>query len=1008
MAYVNSILSKMMLFIFIFSIIFVDSSFCQINKEQSNQISNLDITTLQQLTSSSTETEAESVKRQEEEFYAKALKVNNALESQRKRIFEIRKLPYEPSQLDIEIIDKDLSLIENEATQLSLLTISPILELQRNEIFNKLTDLRLILEHMKKRWGGSWTVYGMDFFQTSVSLSGAEKRPVSDSYQIRIGDTLSIALISNLGERTQTNPVVEKDGTISVSPVGRISVAGKTLGEVKSNLARRISSRFPQLSVEVRIEQTAAVRVQITGEAARPGTYELYGMPTIMTALREAGGPKESGSFRNITLSRTDGTKKTIDLYKFLMHADRSQDIPLREGDLILINPVKNTIVVSGEVVRPARYEVDLPINLGQALKLAGGVKPTGLLQNVQVERVEQNEYRVLLSVPVSGVEAQSSFAIRPGDEITVNSVRPDKTNQVSITGPVSVQGVYGYKTGMTVRDLINSAQGLAADKEVYMGRADILRIDPVKGTEIITFNLEKALQNDKDNNIALSKLDRVFIYTPDQIEFRPRMVSLEGAVSRPGVYKRTPGMKVRDLIAAAGGVLPNAYLDRADLVRYGNGDITELLRIDLQNALTGVPEANIEIKDRDSIKVYSVDEVAWNDRTLRIEGAVQKPGVYKRSENMMLSDIIFAAGGTLPESGNIAEIGRVNSKGESSIIKVNLELLFSNPEFDIELQDRDIITIPTLNSALRSSEVVFITGEVQNPGPYIIKDKNEKLSDIIQRAGGLTDQADLKGLLFLRQKSQFENTHQENDADIILNKSQLFASRQFLVQLGKLGMQIPAEFLKAGGLAEKELAKPADVVADARIEEKTEIKEERTDITKTTPEEKPISAMGEPIKDINDSIEAIFAGRQPYSEITESARISVDLKNAITDYKSADNLTLRDGDRLYIPRISNVVTVIGAVLHPHSFAAAEGNTVEYFIKRSGGYSQDAAKKYTVVIHTNGDAQLASNVKSVVPGDIIVVPNSGLIDIAKSWEKAGSISKVISDILSSVYILTRF
>jgi protein involved in polysaccharide export with SLBB domain len=148
--------------------------------------------------------------------------------------------------------------------------------------------------------------------------------------------------------------------------------------------------------------------------------------------------------------------------------------------------------------------------------------------------------------------------------------------------------------------------------------------------------------------------------------------------------------------------------------------------------------------------------------------------------------------------------------------------------------------------------------------------------------------------------------------------------------------------------------------------------------------------------------------GDDTLSQEEDVARISVNLDSALNDPVSPDNLTLRDGDRIRVPKVTNVVTVIGAVLHPHSFAAGGGKNAEYYIQRSGGFSPEASKGDVVVVRTNGDAMPMRSVKSVMPGDIIVVPTTGLIDITKKWEKVGNVTKVVSDILSSVFVLTRF
>ena len=469
-------------------------------------------------------------------------------------------------------------------------------------------------------------------------------------------------------------------------------------------------------------------------------------------------------------------------------------------------------------------------------------------------------------------------------------------------------------------------------------------------------------------------------------------------------------------------------------------------MRVDLQAALSGDPDANIDLRDRDKLNIYTYDEVKWRDSKVRIEGAVQRPGTYLRSEGMRLSDLLFAAGGLLPEAGSSLEVATCTDGQHSKITRVTV----TKPQFaadpDLALADQDVVTVPTTNPSLRTPEVVFLLGEVANPGPYVLISPDEKLTDVIRRAGGLTRFADRNGLLFLRRRSSLEKPQQELDSDMILRKTRLFADRQFLTQLAKSGMVIPTELLQTGNKSTEELAKPVQVTDSGQIAGNTNgaavVKQapaggsaaiptnpENLTNTADTPgldllkggKEQTNTAMGGPIKgpglygknSRGNYVPSHAAdvvpqgGDDSLPQEEDVARISVNLNSALDDSTSPDNLALRDGDRIRIPKVTNVVTVIGAVLHPHSFAAGGGKNAEYYIQRSGGFSAEASKGDVVVVRTNGDALPMRSVRSVMPGDIIVVPTTGLIDITRNWEKVGNVTKVVSDILSSVFVLTK-
>jgi protein involved in polysaccharide export with SLBB domain len=940
-------------------------------------------------------TQAEKALVGEQDFHTRLTNLSTAIDSIAQNIVSLRRSIVPKSESELQRLDRELTLAEKEAADLSLVGVSPLAQLQREEQQDRLLDLRAMLESLQMRWKSSVPVFGLKTFQSLPS--NAVSRKVARNYRLRIGDKLNILVASKLGSEKSYDVVVDRSGFVSLVGAGKVTAVGKTADILESDLQKKISRRFNQLRVSVSVESYAVLQVQVLGEVARSGTYNLGSSATLSEALRFAGGPTETGSLRHVTLSREGGIRKTIDLYGLLLYGKGGIDLPLHDGDVVFVPAVGSTISLLGEVTRPGRYEILNPITLGDALKMAGGAKPTGYLQSVQVDRVEDGEFRELVNYKV-GVKESNAFPVKPGDEISIYPVHSDRANRISISGPVKSPGVYGYKEGMRVKDLIEAAQGFLPEEEVYGGRADILRYDPMQGARIITVNLTKVLTGETSQNIALQKFDRLFVYNPDQIVFRPKVVTVSGALARPGVYKRTNGMRVSDAVAAAGGALPEAYLTRANLIRHLDGDKTEIVAVDLVQALSGNPEVNVELKDRDEITIFTQSEAQWQEHSVKVEGAVQRPGVYQRSENMRVSDVLFLTGGILPEAATQCQIARMNKDGSTNIITIELASLKPKGTFDEVIMDRDVVTIPRINGSERGASIVYVTGEVARPGPYAINPRIDRISDIVNRAGGLTSLAYTNGALFLRLKENFQNDVQDREADILLQKSRLLSDKQFAMQLAKMGIN----FNPSTNPVSTDIVKPVDVnptVIDT--EKKNDSKKGTTDIDNTV-EKKKESAMGAPVKiDVQPNL------NQQKTVLEDTIRVSVDLNSALTKTNSSDNLLLVSGDRLFIPVQSNIVTIVGAVLHPHRVAARDKAFVKDYIAKSGGYSQDAAARYTVVIRANGDAYPADKVKYVMPGDMIVVPTTGLIDVTKKIEKVRDVTQVIADVLSSVFILTR-
>lgn len=929
-------------------------------------------------------TQAEAIRSSEDQFQKSIGELKLSVDGIETRVTALDIQAGSPDQAAVKGIEKDIELANQQADKTATLSSSQMAQIQITELKDRLASLGNTLNSLKQR-SGAGVVFGLDFFGTKPPVQNPDQWSVPADYRVRVKDKLRILILSNLGAQNEYHVTVSTAGRFLMPGVGQVSAAGKTIEQLNQLLSKKVSSKFKQLSVEVTVEGLSTIQVQVSGAVALPGTYSLPGMATVLNALHQAGGPTRLGTFRKMLLVRAGEPSIAIDLYDFLLNGSKKQDLPLRNGDLIFVPLVTQTATIQGEVVRPAQYEANFPITLQSLIQMAGGIKPTSYVQTIQVERVEGNQYRVLLSEPATAQGGITAVKLLPGDVVTVSSVQPLKTNQVEITGPVSAPGMYGLSDGMRVSELIKVAQGLAPDKEVYTARGDILRIDPLKGTDLITFSLDKALQGDPDNDVVLHKLDRVFLYQPDQVVFRQKVVTLQGAVAKPGILQRNNGMRVKDLIAAAGGVLPQAYLTRADLKRYVDEERTELVKVDVQGALDGNPSANIELKDRDELTVYTFEQVKWQNRKVRVEGAVQRPGEYDRADGMRVSDLIFMSGGLAHEASSGIEVSHAGTPGSSGPVKIDLASLKPSGDQDVILSDGDVVTVPSVNPYPRNPEVVYISGEVQRPGPYPVPNTKFNLGELIANAGGLTEQADADGLIFLRQKSDLDNKYQEREADILLAKMRIFADKEFQAQMAKLGMSLP------GGSSPTAVAQFTQSAAR---------------LTNTGPESDGIAGVDSTAK-AEPVVSAPSGPDGKYTAIAQSTRIAIDLRKALDDKSSSENLALRDGDRVYVPKLTNVVTVVGAVMQPRSFALSGGKTPSYYVERSGGYTPDASKSHVIVVRSNGEAFPKDRVRTIQSGDMIIVPSQGFIDVTRKLEKTVSITKVLADVLSSAYILTH-
>ena len=541
-------------------------------------------------------------------------------------------------------------------------------------------------------------------------------------YALRPGDKLKIQYWSDVLELQTVEIIVDSKGEVEIPRIGEpIVVRGMTLEQFQKAVKDMIERvAYKNLKLIATLESLRSIQIFITGEAFRPGSYAVSSITTLFNALYLSGGPGRNGSLRDIKLLR-NGDSTSVDFYKFLMEGDSSQDYTLESGSTIFISPVGRTVSISGEVKRPAIYELKEGDNLLEVISLAGGILPSGFLQRIQVDSVRPGEERILLDIDLSN-EKQENPTIFDGDSVRVFSIPSEYLNTVSIEGRVRMPGTYELKEGMTVSDLIKTAQWLLG--EAYTERADLLRLNPDRRTtKLIPVNLSKALAGDLVHNVVLSQWDKLIVYSKTEVQWIPEQrVGVRGAVQRPGYYNKPDGMTVGDLLMRAGGTTPDAHLDRAFILRMDDrGELTQNIPVNIK--MTG---NDVELKDGDLLVVYREREVKWTPRReVIIKGAVQKPSAYLRVDGMKLADLILMAGGLLPNAyPDRALLLRLNNRQQITqgfFISPKLAVR-DDPKNNLELLDGDILTIYTYKEAIWEPErKVTIMGAVNNPGSFLI-----------------------------------------------------------------------------------------------------------------------------------------------------------------------------------------------------------------------------------------------------------------------------------------------
>ena len=599
--------------------------------------------------------------------------------------------------------------------------------------------------------------FGYDLFkQPPTTFAPVTDVPVGPGYVIGPGDGLNIILWGNVQEAYQVE--VDRNGAITIPRLGVIQVWGFTIEQLQVFLRQRFAQFYPDFQMAITLGKLRTILVYVVGEVRQPGAYTVSSLSTIINALFASGGPMKTGSMRRIRLVRSGKTIHTLDLYNFLLNGDKSQDQTLQSGDTIFVPVIGPVAGVAGNVRRPAIYEIVPPTTLQRLLELAGGVTPSGYLQRVHVERFIAHEKKIVVdidlsSLPSARVSKQWQTSLQDGDLISVFPIVTTLENVVQLEGHVVRPGRYELKPGMRLRDLVPSYTALLP--EPYLDYAEIVRyVQPDLHQVVVPFNVRALLAGETEHNVLLQPQDSVRLFAKASFVDQPK-VTIQGEVRRPGSYPLLGEMRVKDLVARAGWLTKEAYLPRAEIIRVTANRDLQSIPLNLEAALREYRPDNLLLQDDDTVVIHNLFEQKYRQNA-RVSGLVNKPDTYPITAGMRISDLVFRAGGVQKLAYlEKAELTRHQiTQGGDLItrVEVNLNQAFAgDPDHNILLEDFDHLLVRRISDIDLVDLNVEIQGEVLFPGIYPIQ-KGERLSSVLRRAGGFTQNAYLRGAVFTRQ----------------------------------------------------------------------------------------------------------------------------------------------------------------------------------------------------------------------------------------------------------------
>lgn len=522
--------------------------------------------------------------------------------------------------------------------------------------------------------------------------------PVGPDYRLGPGDEIQLVLTGDVEDAYTLQ--VTREGFLYIPAVGQISVNGLTMGQLEDQLYVRLGrvysgvSRSPEATThfQVSLGRLRVNQVFVIGDVARPNAYQLSAAATVLSALYRAGGPKATGSFRSVEVVRVNGERHQVDLYDYLLYGDSRSDVRLEHGDRVFVPPVGSQVTVAGAVRRAAIFEVRGTEGVRDVLAFAGGLKPDALVKRVQIDRILPPEQR------------------EPG--------------RVRVLRDVDLEALSTVGQDFSLQD----------------------------GDIVVVFALSSELRN------------RVWI---------------TGEVREPGMFEWSTSATLWALIDRADGLSERAYTPRALIYRLNESDGTRrLIRSPLLAGEGGARQNDVPLQDGDSVVVLSREQLV-NPGTVVIEGYVKLPGEYALAHGMTLKDLILEAGGFVHGAWVLeAEVSRMpnpllRTDTVAHVFRVPLQAQGGAPPpgegggQTASLNGSDIpIWFPdSAEVTLAHGDHVFIrkgpnydnlrevwlTGQVMLPGRYVLQTRQERVSQLIARAGGLTREAYPPGMHVVR-----------------------------------------------------------------------------------------------------------------------------------------------------------------------------------------------------------------------------------------------------------------
>ena len=656
-----------------------------------------------------------------------------------------------------------------------------------------LTEEELALLELEEEEMNEVVIYGQQLFRNNILdlQSSSEEIKAPDSYVLGPGDDI---VISVWGRSQFDNEFrISEKGYIKVlNGQKRVYLKGLTLGNAKSKLFNIFNEyySFNEGEFDVSLNFSRTVKVSIYGEVyENPGSFAIPAFNSAFNALSAVKGTNDIGSLRKIQLQKASGETKTMDIYAFMRNPAISADFYLEENDIILVPVAEKIVSIEGAIRRPMKYELVDKEGIRELLSFSGGFANNAFQKKIQIHRF-QDDQSVIVDIDWRDYESKNNnFELLHGDIVKIEVIEKEAINYVEVLGEVAQPGVFERSPNMKVYDLVRKA-GLTELSKVDLIYLTRTNVDG--STEYVKLDMTAIIKNpSSSDNLLLQDRDKLEVWALDRFTDNIE-IAIDGAVRLPGKfpYDKSAQIRVKDAIILAGGLRRDAssyaVIHRNDSL---NSKVKYYKTIDNLEAIFESEniESNYILNPFDSLVVKSKNTFL-EESFVRIEGAVNNPGEFQYGQGMNIKDLLTLAGGfKLAASTNNIEISRVIIKNNepTRTVVANLEMdrnfnVINKSEKTYTLEPFDNIAVRFIKE-FQLQRRVFLEGEVLYPGPYAISKENERILSILNRAGGLTDEAFPSGATLVRDDQNYGSVVIKLE-EIISNPSSQF---NFLVKNG-------------------------------------------------------------------------------------------------------------------------------------------------------------------------------------------------------------------------------